>query len=238
MDKYLTLLSFGPEGWGDDIARGVLVTVTLALATLPFGLLLGFLVAVAKQSREWEMRTAANIYTTIFRGLPELLTLFLIYFGAQIGIQNAIAYFSPDAPPVEINSFFAGMLALGVVFSSYSSEVFLSAFRAIPRGQYEGGYAVGLNHGRVMQLVILPQLIRIALPGLANLWLILLKDTALVSAIGLSDIMRQSGVAARISKQAFLFFGLACLIYLLLAIVSSFFLRRIERWAGKDVQSR
>ena len=84
------------------------------------------------------------------------------------------------------------MVALGVVFSSYASEVFLSAFRAIPRGQYEGGYAIGLTDGQTMRLVVLPQLIRIALPGLANLWLILLKDTALVSAIGLADILRQS----------------------------------------------
>ena len=94
------------------------------------------------------------------------------------------------------------MVALGVVFSSYASEVFLSAFRAIPRGQYEGGYAVGLTSGQTMRLVVLPQLIRIALPGLANLWLILLKDTALVSVIGLSDILRQTGVAARVTKRA------------------------------------
>ena len=90
------------------------------------------------------------------------------------------------------------MVALGVVFSSYASEVFLSAFRAIPHGQYEGGYAIGLTNGQTMRLVVLPQLIRIALPGLANLWLILLKDTALVSAIGLTDILRQTGIAARV----------------------------------------
>lgn len=238
MEKYLTLLSFGPEGWGDDVARGVLVTVGLALATLPFGLFLGFFVALGKQAQEWTLRAAANIYTTIFRGLPELLTLFLIYYGAQIGIQKIAQIINPDAPAIEINSFLAGMIALGFVFSSYSSEVFLSAFRAIPRGQYEGGYAVGLHHFQVMRLVILPQLIRIALPGLANLWLILLKDTALVSAIGLADILRQTGIAARVTKEAFLFFGVACLIYLVLAIVSSFFINGIERWAGKDVVNR
>ena len=93
------------------------------------------------------------------------------------------------------------MIALGVVFSSYASEVFLSAFRAIPHGQYEGGYAIGLTSGQTMRLVVLPQLIRIALPGLANLWLILLKDTALVSAIGLPDILRQTGIAARVTKR-------------------------------------
>jgi polar amino acid transport system permease protein len=227
-----TLLSFGPEGWGDDIARGVFVTLSLALATLPFGLLVGFLIALAKQSSEPSLRLAGNIFTTIFRGLPELLTLFLVYFGAQIGIQQVVRLFRPDAS-VEINSFVAGMIALGVVFSSYASEVFLSAFRAIPHGQYEGGYAVGLSKTQTMRLVILPQLIRIALPGLGNLWLILLKDTALVSVVGLADILRQTGIAARVTKEAFLFYGVACLLYLALAILSSFAFSAIERWAGK-----
>ena len=231
MDAW-TLLSFGPEGWGDDIARGVLVTVSLALATLPIGLFIGFFVAIAKKSPEPSLRLAGNIYTTIFRGLPELLTLFLVYFGVQIGLQQVMRLFNPDAS-IEINSFVAGMVALAVVLSSYSSEVFLSAFRAIPNGQYEGGYAVGLSNGQTMRLVIFPQLIRIALPGLSNLWLILLKDTALVSVIGLADILRQTGIAARVTKQAFLFFGTACLIYLALAILSSFAFSAIERWAGK-----
>src|SRR5262249_23224119 len=159
--------------------------------------------AVAKQSHEPSLRLAGNIYTTIFRGLPELLTLFLVYYGAQIGITNLIRVFDPEAT-VEVNSFVSGMVALGVVFSSYASEVFLSAFRAIPHGQYEGGYAIGLTKGQTMRLVVLPQLVRIALPGLANLWMSLLKDTALVSAIGLSDILRQAGIAARVTKHAFL----------------------------------
>lgn len=233
MDRILTLLSFGPEGWGDEIAAGIFVTVSLALATLPLGLLIGFFVAVAKQSSEQSLRLAGNIYTTIFRGLPELLTLFLIYFGASIGFRQAAILLGYDSS-IEINSFFAGMLALGMVFSSYASEVFLSAFRAIPKGQYEGGYSIGLSSFQTMRLVVAPQLIRIALPGLANLWLILLKDTALVSAIGLSDILRQTGVAARVTKEAFLFYGIACLIYLALAIISSYFINYIERWAAKS----
>lgn len=237
MEHYLTLLGFGAEGWGDQIASGVLVTVSLALATLPLGLAAGFLIALAKQSRERSLRLAADIYTTIFRGLPELLTLFLVFYGAQLAVQHVVQFFSPGAV-VEINAFVAGMVALGVVFSSYASEVFLSAFRAIPRGQYEGGHAVGLSNWQTMRLIILPQLIRIALPGLSNLWLILLKDTALVSVIGLSDIIRQAGIAARVTKEAFLFFGLACLIYLVLAIISSFAIGAIERWAGKTEPAR
>ncbi len=228
-----TLLSFGPQGWSDDIAYGVFITVSLALATLPLGLVIGFLVALAKQSADPSLRLAGNIYTTIFRGLPELLTLFLVYYGAQIGIQRLVQLVSPTTT-VEVNSFVAGMVALGVVFSSYASEVLLSAFRAIAHGQYEAGFAIGLTRFQTMRLVILPQLIRIALPGLGNLWLILLKDTALVSVIGLSDTLRQSGIASRVTKEPFLFFGVACLIYLVLAIVSSLAFGRIERWAGRD----
>ena len=237
MQSVWTLLSWGPEGWLDDIAHGVFITVSLALATLPFGLLIGFFVALAKQSQEPSLRLAGNIYTTIFRGLPELLTLFLVYFGVQIGLQSAVRLVVPDAT-VEVNSFVSGMVALGVVFSSYASEVFLSAFRAIPQGQYEGGYAIGLSGGQTMRLVVLPQLVRIALPGLANLWLILLKDTALVSAIGLSDILRQTNIASRVSKEAFLFYGLACLSYLILAIVSSVGINAIERSVSRQAVQR
>ena len=236
-DSAWTLLSFGPQGWSDDIAYGVFLTVSLALATLPLGLVIGFLVALAKQSGDSSLRLAGNIYTTIFRGLPELLTLFLVYYGAQIGIQRLVHLVSPSTT-VEVNSFVAGMAALGVVFSSYASEVLLSAFRAIPHGQYEGGFAIGLTRFQTMRLVILPQLVRIALPGLGNLWLILLKDTALVSVIGLSDIVRQSGIAARVTKEPFLFFGVACMIYLVLAIMSSFVFGGIERWAGKNAVRR
>ena len=228
MQDILTLLSFGPNGWGDEIASGLLITVSLALATLPFGLLLGFILALAKQSQEPSLRLAAEIYTTIFRGLPELLTLFLVYFGLQIGIRQLLAVlgFGSD---IEINSFLAGMVALGVVFSAFASEVFLSAFRAIPKGQYEGGYALGLGRFKTMWTIILPQLIRIALPGLGNLWMILLKDTALVSVIGLPDIMRQAGIAARVSKEAFVFFGIACLLFLVLAILSSIVIGAVEK---------
>ena len=237
MEGTSELLAFGSQGWGDELASGLLVTVSLALATLPLGLGAGFAVALAKQSPERSLRMAADIYTTIFRGLPELLTLFLVFYGAQLGVQRLVSFFSPGAS-IEINAFVAGMVALGVVFSSYASEVFLSAFRAIPAGQYEAGHALGLTRGQTMRLVVLPQLVRIALPGLTNLWLILVKDTALVSVIGLSDIIRQAGIAARVTREAFLFFGLACLIYLGLAILSSVAFVFVERWAGKAEPAR
>ncbi|HEX2147040.1 MAG TPA: ABC transporter permease subunit, partial [Pseudorhizobium sp.] len=184
------------------------------------------------QSEDRLLRTAVGIYTTIFRGLPELLTLFIVYYGLQLLIQAVFGWLGLEQR-IEINAFLAGMIALAVVFSSYSSEVLLSAFRAIPKGQYEAGDALGLRRSWTMLLVVLPQLIRIALPGLGNLWMILLKDTSYVSIIGLSDIVRQTSIAARVSKEAFFFYFLACLLYLVLAVLSSVGLSFIERWSRR-----
>lgn len=223
-----TLLACGDAGWGDEIAYGFLVTASLAVATLPVGLVIGFFVALAKQSEEKSLRLAGNIYTTIFRGLPELLTLFIVYYGLQILVQQFLATVGYEGA-VEINAFVAGMIALGVVFSAYCSEVLLSAFKAIPHGQYEAGDALGLHRGKTMRLIILPQLIQIALPGLGNLWMALLKDTALVSVIGLPDILRQTGIAARVTKHAFEFFGIACVLFLVLAMISSVVFSALER---------
>lgn len=222
-----TLLACGETGWGDEIASGFLVTMALAICTLPVGLFIGFMVALAKQSSEPSLRLAVNIYTTIFRGLPELLTIFMIYFGLQIGIRQLASLLGFETA-FEINTFVAGLIALALVFSAYASEVLSSAFKAIPGGQYEAGAALGLRPARTMRLIILPQLIRIALPGLGNLWMVLLKDTALISVIGLGDILRQTGVAARVTKEAFLFYGIACLLFLALAMLSSIVFSRLE----------
>lgn len=228
-----TIVACGEAGWGDEIAFGVKVTVSLALATLPIGLVLGFFIALALQAQDKALRSAAGIYTTIFRGLPELLTLFIVYYGLQMAIQTVLAYLGVEER-IEINAFFAGMVALSVVFSSYCSEVLLSAFKAIPKGQYEAGDALGFHRGRTMALIILPQLVRIALPGLGNLWMILLKDTALVSVIGLSDILRQTGIAAKVSKEAFFFYSLACGLFLALAVISSIGIGFVDRWAKRS----
>src|SRR5690606_7822458 len=140
-------------------------------------------------------------------------------YGMQLLIQSTFAALGFEQQ-IEINAFMAGMIALAEVFSSYSSEELLSAFRAIPKGRYEAGDSLGLHRSRTMILVILPQLVRIALPGLGNLWMILLKDTSYVSIIGLADIVRQTSIAARVSKEAFFFYFLACLLYLVLAVLS------------------
>ena len=222
----LALLSWGDTGWLDEIALGVSVTVALALAVAPLALVLGFTAALAKQSGHVELRMASRAYATVFRALPELVTLFLIFFGLPL-LLRAIGL---DVP---VHPFVAGWVALGLTLGAYCSEVFASAFRAIPVGQYEGARALGLRPFTVMAKVIAPQVFRVALPGLSNLWVILVKDTALVSTIGLAETLRQVSVAQRVTKEPFLFFSFACLIYLVLTLSSVAVLNRWDERLGR-----
>ena len=232
----LDLLAFGPTGWGDELLRGAWLTIRLALATLPIGLALGFLVALAKRSTSALLQAFAEAFSTLFRGLPELLTLFIVFYGGQFLLQSVVRVFSDM--PVQASPFLAAMIALGVVFAAYASEVFAAAFNGIPKGQWEGAAAIGLHRLQTMRLVILPQLIRIALPGLANLWLLLLKDTALVSVIALDDLLRMTANAVGFTKQPFFFYFVACTLYLLMSIVSSFGITAIERWSERSERER
>jgi polar amino acid transport system permease protein len=231
LQEWLDLLQFGPDGWGDEIAAGAWLTLRLAVTTLPFGLVAGLLVALARNSdRRW-LVSAGNAFTTVFRGLPELLTLFIVYYGGQTLLQTIVNLFTDTY--VEVSSFVAGFVALGLVFAAYASEVFLGAFHGIGRGQYEGAHALGLRPLLTLRLVILPQLLRLALPGLANLWLVLLKDTSLVSVIALNDLLRETSVAVAATKEPFFFYAVACLIYLVMSIVSSVGIFAIERWSER-----
>lgn len=233
MGDALGLLGFGPDGWGDELAAGAWLTIRLALATLPFGLAVGLLAALARNSRRRWLRVCGNAFTTIFRGLPELLTLLLVYFGGQMLLSRIASLVSGGQ--VEVSAFVAGLVALGLVFSAYASEVLLGAFRAISRGQYDAAYALGFRPSTVLRLVVLPQVIRLALPGLANLWLVLLKDTSLVSVIALNDLLRQTSVAVRATKEPFLFYLVACLVYLAMSMISSIGIARIERWSERGM---
>jgi polar amino acid transport system permease protein len=234
LEKIIGLLSFGPDGWGDELAAGAWLTIRLALATLPFGIALGFVVALAKDSGNRWLVIAGDTFTTIFRGLPELLTLFIVYYGGQILLQKLVLLFSDQY--IEVNGFVAGFVALGLVFAAYASEVFYGAFRGIGHGQYEAAHALGLRTLVTMRLVIFPQLIRLALPGLANLWLVLLKDTSLVSVIALDDLLRKANIAVGATKQPFLFYFVVCMIYLAMSIVSSIGIVGIERWADRGLR--
>lgn len=235
MPSSLDLLGFGPNGWGGLLLGGALLTLQLAFATLPFGLALGLGVALAKNSPSRWLRLAGNIYTTLFRALPELLTIFLVYIGGTLLLSRLAGLVQPGAR-VDINSFIAGMVALALVLGAFSSEVFLGALNGVDRGQVEAGRALGLKRLHGFVLIVLPQLWRLALPGLANSWLVLLKDTSLVSAIGLSDLMRQTQVAVGSTKQPFLFFAATCLIYLCLSLLSTGLGLWLERRANRGFQ--
>lgn len=236
MSELLQLLSYGPTGWGDEIAAGAWLTIRLAVATLPVGLALGLIIALAKRSRSVLLRGLSEAFSTVFRALPELLTLFIVFYGGQILMQSVVRLFTDRS--VEANGFVAGMIALGLVFAAYASEVFTAAFNGIPKGQWEGASAIGLSRGKTLRLVILPQLLRLALPGLSNLWLVLLKDTALVSVIALNDLIRMTSVAVGTTKEPFFFYFVACMIYLALSIISSFGIGAIERWAERGEGER
>ncbi|MBM7045668.1 ABC transporter permease subunit [Rhizobium lusitanum] len=216
----LRLLSFGPDGWGQQLVDGLWLTIRLALATLPFGLLLGLgLALLINGNRKW-LAGAATVFATTFRALPELLTLFIIYYGGGALLQT-VSQFLFGTPFGEFSGFLAGMIALGIVFASFASETFVAAMRAIPKGQHEAAAALGLSRWRTFSSVIGPQLFRLALPGLGNLWFVLLKDTSLVSIISLTDLMRQTNLAVANTKEPLFFYAVACLIYLVVSMVSS-----------------
>jgi polar amino acid transport system permease protein len=221
VNDILSLFAFGPDGWGDEILQGALVTIELAVATLPFGLAIGFAVALTKDARSRWVRIIGDAYTTVFRGLPELLTLFIVYYGGQILLNKAAAALFGDGAGVQVSSFISGMIALSLVLGAFSSEVFIAAMRSVPRGQPEAAYALGLSSLQTLRLVTGPQLWRIALPGLTNNWLVLLKDTSLVSVIALNDLMRETFVAAGVTKQPFFFYLAACILYLIMSGISS-----------------
>lgn len=226
MGEYLDLLSFGPDGWGDQLAAGLRVTLSLALATAPIGLVFGFLLALARRSHSWPSRAFGEVFTTVFKGLPELVTLFMVYHGAGLLIGYVVGLFSDGY--VEVSAFAAGMTALGAVSASYASEVFMAALGGIPKGQWEGAAAIGLGRYATMRTVILPQLMRLALPGLGNLWLVLLKDTALVSVIALPDLLRRTSIAVGATKEPFFFFTVALLVYLVVSLLSMALIYRLE----------
>ena len=226
MSHYLELLSFGPTGWGWAILSGAWVTLSIALATLPFGLALGLLVALAKRSDYRVLRALGTAYTTVFRGIPELLTLYIIYFGLQIVLQEV--WSALGLGQLDISPFVAGMVALGIVLAAFSAEVWVGALNSISKGQREAAAALGLTKAQAFRLVVLPQLFRVALPGLGNNWMVLLKETSLVSVITLQDLMFIATRANVVTKEPFLFFGVAMLIYLLFSGVSAWGISALE----------
>ena len=234
---WLNYLSFSDGGWGDELLSGLAVTLSLAAASLPVGLLLGLLVAALSLfGRPWA-RWVAVAYTTTIRGLPELLTLFIIYHGVGLGINKLLKWYDPQSGFFELSPFLAGMIALGLVFGGYAGEVLRGAWQALDHGQLEAGQAMGLRRWSIFRVIELPQMLRLALPGLGNLWINLLKDTALVSVIALNDLMRMANVAVGSTKKPFVFFLAVCLIYWLICIACECVLARLEQRANRGLRS-
>jgi polar amino acid transport system permease protein len=232
LQDIFSLLSFSDGGWGSALAAGTVVTLTLALTTLPVGIFLGLVVALMARSRSTRARAVATVFTTIFRGLPELLTLLIVYYGGQILIQRLMTAMGYEGQ-LQINAFLAGVVAFGLVLAAFSSEVWIGALNTIARGQYEAGSALGLSKWLTFRLVVFPQLMRAALPGLSNNWLTLLKDTSLISTISLVDLMRQTNLAVGATKQPMVFYLAACCIYLLLSAGSGLAFTALERRANR-----
>ena len=221
------------QGFGPALAAGTWMTIKLSLAAVSVGLLLGLLGALAKTSANLPLRLLGGGYTTLVRGVPETLWVLMIYYGTVSGL-NAVG--APlGYPELALDPFAAGTLALGLCFGAYATEVFRGALLAIPRGQCEAGQALGLSGMRIFWRIILPQLWRTALPGLGNLYMILLKDTALVSLISLEEIMRKAGIASNATKAPFTFYMSAAAIYLALTVIVMLVLNHLEKRAGRGI---
>lgn len=223
------------HGFGDQLLQGALITVELAMASLVVGLVLGLLGAAAKLSSITPLRWIATVYTTIVRGIPELLTVLIIYFGATIVLMAIARQFGYN-DYIEVGPFAAGVTALGLTFGAYATEVFRGALQSIPKGQHEAATALGMGSFRKFQRIVLPQVWRIALPGLGNLFLVLLKDTALVSIVGLDDIMRKANIAVSSTKEPFLFYAAAAVMYLVLTIISMVVVSVMEKRASRGLK--
>ena len=227
-------MTFDLYGFGPALVAGTWVTIQLALAALALGLVLGLLGALAKTSPHKSLQWLGGTYSTIVRGVPELLWVLLIYFGT-VNLMRAIGELF-GVTDLALSAFAAGTIALGLCFGAYATEVFRGAILAIPRGQREAGQALGLSKIRIFWRVILPQMWRIALPGLGNLFMILMKDTALVSVIGLEEVMRRAQIAVSVSKQPFNFFMIAAGIYLCLTVLAMTAMYFLEKRAARGIR--
>ena len=222
-------------GFGGTLAAGAWMTIKLALASLIFGLFLGLIGAGAKLSRFFLLRTIADIGTTVVRGVPELVLVLAVYFGGTVVINGLGAQIGYSGY-IEINAFGAGVLAIGAAFGAYATEVFRGAILAIPKGQVEAARALGMPSFLIFRRIVLPQVWRYALPSLGNLFLILQKNTALVSVTGLSELMRNTIVAVGYTRKPFTFYLVAAFIYLGFTAITMIGNQFLERWASRGVK--
>jgi histidine transport system permease protein len=215
------------NGYGPLLLTGTWVTIQLALLSLLVALALGLLGAWAKLSESWPARLLATAYTTLIRGVPDLVLMLLIFFSLQIYLNDLTDLLG--TAPIDIDPFGAGVLTLGFIYGAYFAETFRGAFMAVPHGQMEAATAYGMREFQVFRRVLFPQMMRHALPGIGNNWQVLLKSTALVSLIGLSDLVKVAQDAGNVTFRVFLFISLTGLIYLALTTVSNGVLHWLDK---------
>ena len=207
------------HGFLPSLLEGAAVTLGVALTSLLIAAALGLLGALAKLSRSRIAQAVAGLYTTLIRGVPDLVLMLLVFYGGQIAI-NTVAPMLGHEDYIDIDPFVAGSLTIGFIFGAYLTESFRGAFLAVPAGQREAGLAFGMSPARVLWRITLPQMLRHALPGISNNWLVLIKSTAIVSIIGLSDLMTRGQQAAGTTREPFSFYLAVAVIYLVFTSVS------------------
>ena len=216
------------SGYYYSILEGALLTVAVSLASLLVATLIGLAGAAAKLSGRRMLAWPATVYTTVVRGIPELLMMLLIFYGGAIGLNSLLEALGSDES-VDLNPFVAGVLTIGFIYGAYMTETFRGAILAVDKGELEAARAFGMRATQVFVRILFPQMMRHALPGFGNNWLVLLKTTALVSIIGLDDMVRKASLAAGSTQQPFTFYMAVALIFLIFTAVSTSALKWAER---------
>lgn len=226
---------FDLQGYGWLLWKGAELTIEVGLCSMSIAMLLGLIASWGKLTKSRIGKSVADIYTTVVRGVPELVTILLVYYGMPTLIQDVLGAMDIDLI-INLNPFMAGIGTLGFIYGAFATEVFRGAYLAVPKGQIEAARAVGMGTILTFRRVILPQMWRFALPGLANVWMVLIKATALISVIQLPELMRNADIASRATRKPFTFFFAASLIYLLITTGSFIFQKHVEKWADRGVR--
>ena len=223
----MELLAFGDTGWGDELFYATLMTVAVSITAMLIGFLFALIFTPLKLSKNKFLNFFANSYTTIIRGVPELLVIYLLFFGGTGAVMYVASIFGYNEY-IEINAFITGAFAIGIISGAYSTEVFRGAIQSIDKGQFEAAKVLGLSKFAQFFKIILPQTLRLAIPNLSNVWQITLKDTSLISVTGLVEIMRQSYIAAGSTRDPLFFYSFAAVLYLLLTFLSMKLINKLE----------
>ena len=223
----MELLAFGETGWGDELLIATLMTIAVSITAMCIGFIFALIFTPLKLSKNKFFKLIGNSYTTIIRGVPELLVIYLFFFGGSGAVMYVASIFGYNEY-IEINAFITGSFAIGIISGAYSTEVFRGAIQSIDKGQFEASQVLGLKRFHYFFRVILPQMLRLAIPNLSNVWQITLKDTSLISVTGLVEIMRQSYIAAGSTRDPLFFYSCAAVLYLLLTYFSMKLINTLE----------